>query len=129
GIGQRLEREQRLNACVADDPVGAILGVAVRETKISGRAANVGSGNEIQFVRAQRFIGIHQTVNAVILKIQVAGGGVEGVTGRIAQAVGEVRQVCCGDVGAVVGDGEQVSGIARQGPARAGTIVVAEGGG
>src|SRR6059058_4320814 len=64
GIGQRLERDQRLNAA-ADDPAGAILGVVARETKISGRSAKVGSGNEIQFVRAQRFIGVHQTVNAV----------------------------------------------------------------
>src|SRR6266480_843633 len=42
GIRERLERDQRLNAGAADDPAGAILGVVVREPKISGRSAKVG---------------------------------------------------------------------------------------
>src|SRR5437879_215271 len=65
-VGQGLEGDQRLNAGAADDPPGAILGVVVRETKILRQSTDVGSGNEIQFIRTQRFLGGHQAANAVI---------------------------------------------------------------
>src|SRR5256885_1095356 len=92
-IGDRLERDQGLNAGTADDRAGAVGGVVAGEAKIPSQPGDVRSGNEIQFVRTQRFIGVRQTVNAVVLKIQVPGGGVKGVARRIAQTGGKMRQV------------------------------------
>ena len=128
-IGQRLKRDQRLNAGAAHDPAGAIFGVVGREPEVLGQPAEVGSGDEIQFVGAQRLIGVHQTVDAVVLEIQIAGGGVKSVARGIAQAGGEVRQVRRGYTGVVVDDGQHENGVARQRSARAGDVVIGERGG
>ena len=69
GIRDGLERDQGLNAGAADDRAGAVGGVVRGETKILRHPAEVASGDEIQFVRAQGFVGVNQTVNSVILKV------------------------------------------------------------
>ena len=128
GIRDGLERDQGLNAGAADSCAGAIGGVVGGETKILRQPAEVGSGDEIQLVRAQWFVGVNQTVNPVILKVQVAGGGVEGEARGIAQAAGEPSQVRRRHVGAVVRDCEHEDGVARQGSSRAGDAVIRKGG-
>src|SRR5205823_9115266 len=51
-IWDRLERDQRLDAGASHPAPGTILGVVGRETKILRQHTDVGSGNEIQLIRA-----------------------------------------------------------------------------
>src|SRR5262249_33928629 len=88
-----------------------------------------GSSDEIQFVGADRFIRIYKTINAVILKIEVAGGGVEGEASRIAQAGGNLGKIRCRDIGAMVFEGEHVKGVTVQSTRGTWNVAVGEGNG
>src|SRR5262249_1064130 len=114
GIRERLECNERLDASPADDSASAIFGVVGWETKILDQPTEIGWSDEIQFVGADRFIRIYKTINAVILKIEVAGGGVEGEASRIAQAGGNLGKIRCRDIGAMVFEGEHVKGVTVQ---------------
>src|ERR1017187_768794 len=86
GIGDRLEREQRLNSSATNDRTGAVRSVVGWKTKEFGHHGDIGAGDEIQFVSAKGEVGIRQAVDAVVLQIRVAGGRVKSGARRVAQA-------------------------------------------
>src|SRR2546423_1811451 len=64
-IGQRLKRDERRDARAADKFARAIFDVILREAKKFGRSADVRSGNQVQFVRAQRLVRVNEAIDAV----------------------------------------------------------------
>ncbi len=85
---------KRLDPAAAHPLAGPILGVVGRIPKIRhGPVADLGGGNEVEFIGAERFIAVDQTVYAVVFKIQIAGYGVKGNAGSIAQALGDASQM------------------------------------
>src|SRR6266516_2987361 len=64
-VGQGLKSHQRLNARSADDPAGAVFGVVCGKAKELDCPADVRHWYHIQFIRAQRLVGIHQAVDSI----------------------------------------------------------------
>src|SRR2546422_2302436 len=93
-VGQRLKRDERLNTRATDNGSRSVPGVIVGKTEILDRcAANLGCWNPIKFVGAGRLIRVHETVDSVVFKIQIASDGVESKSRRIAKAPGNASQI------------------------------------
>src|SRR5579859_4550680 len=111
-IGQWLKGKQGLDATAADRATGAILGVIRRISKVRDRAGSqLGCGYKVELVGAERFVGIGQAINPVILKIKIAARRVKDKTGRIAQALGQPGQMGGDHVREVIRKGQHIDGL------------------
>src|SRR5436190_396720 len=128
-VRQRLKGDEWLDALAPDQgasPVGNVIG---RKAEIRDDAvADLRGGNQIKFVRTERFIGINQTVNAIVSEIQIARDRVEGKARRITEASGNAAQIGGDDIGKVIGKGQHVDRVACKDATGARYVGAAESG-
>src|SRR5262249_35292693 len=107
--------------------VGGIIG---RKTKVRhGSVANLSCRDPVKFIGTEWFIRVHQAVDTVVIKIQIAGQRVEGKACGVAQALGNSSQVRSNDIGSIVDEGELVDGFALERTGGAGYLGAADAGG
>src|SRR5690349_16431807 len=104
-VRQGLKREERLDTAPAHHLSCAVLSVVSGEPKVRDRAiSDLSGGDEINFVGAKRLVCVRESVNPVVVEIQITCDRVKNKTGGIAKALGQTRQIRRDHVRKVVRD-------------------------